>query len=79
MSSVRHKNGRKYSYDKRTKKSILLDEFEKPYYAQVDSDKVKNISITLPESLIKEVDHLRNGGSTSRFIRKCIEYVVYKD
>jgi len=85
LSKRRHK-GRRYAFSKKYNKKILLDEFNEPFFGQEEDDKTIPVPISLPLSLVEELDirldmiknepdpKLRNEGITrSRFIRHLIE------
>jgi len=85
INKRRHK-GRRYVFSKKYNKKILLDEFNEPFFGQEEDDKTIPVPISLPLSLVEELDirldmiknepdpKLRNEGITrSRFIRHLIE------
>lgn len=73
INGARH---RKYRYDREKRKSIFLDQFGDPYFAQNRDDRVETISVTIPSSLLVRVDEVRGDVSMSRFVRKSLEYIV---
>lgn len=62
-----------YHYDKRKKKTYLVDYYGEPYYGQSKEDRTRNIGISLPSSLIQKIDEQRGPVDRSRFLRNVIE------
>ena len=72
------KKNRRLSLGKR-KKNIAIDAFGNPYRAVSKENKTENISVTLPQSLIKILDKQRGKIKRSRYLREIIETALDVD
>lgn len=63
-------------FNKHEKRSRSIDKFGDPYFFDDPDDKTKVISITLPGSMVTEVDNYckEKNITRSRLIRKLVEY-----
>jgi hypothetical protein len=76
---VRRKSKKKYDrilhyhYDKKKKKTYLVDTYGEPWFAQGKEDRTRNVGISLPSSLLKKIDEKRGPVDRSRYLRNLIE------
>ena len=63
-------------FNKHEKRSRSIDKFGDPYFFDEPDDKTKVISVTLPKSMIVEVDNYckEKNITRSRLVRKVLEY-----
>lgn len=63
-------------FNKQEKRSRSIDKFGDPYFFDEEGDETMGISITLPKSMISEIDeYCKDKNITrSRLLRKIIEY-----
>ena len=82
----RRNKGRKYQFSNQYGRKLLLDEYGEPYFAQERDDATIPVPISLPKSLLKELDarirtlrfepdikKRKEGLTRSRYIRALIE------
>lgn len=61
-------------FNRKKKKSDAIDQFGDNYFANSKEDYTVSLSITLPNSMIKQIDKYRGEVSRSRFLRKICQY-----
>src|SRR5678815_2987828 len=63
-------------FSRSEKEATAVDKFGDTYFSNNPLDDTVSVSVTLPKSLLINVDEFckKNGITRSRFIRKCLEY-----